>query len=205
MNGNYASCLPPSIVWISLNISGQKGQIGTSNKCDIQDTTEARHWHFPLLNAIRSPTFWGCKSEYLQPFNRLQKVPPSIGKKTLGGKTPIIRIHQFWRNVGFMCGFPYCQKPLVDVFAGVFVAHWRWITCRGLRQPPSRTSSYRIPGWPMLLVGGNSKIFYFHPELLGKMDPIKIGCILFNWGWWNNHQLGCIWNSRKFYIIESYL
>lgn len=57
---------------------------------------------------------------------------------------------------------------------------------------------YRIPGWPMLLVGGNSKIFFFHPELLGKMDPIKNGCIFFNWGWWNNHQLGCIWNSRKF-------
>ena len=118
MNGNYASCLPPSIVWISLNISGQKGQIGTSNKCDIQDTTEARHWHFPLLNAIRSPTFWGCKSEYLQPFNRLQKVPPSIGKKNLGGKNT----HHSHSPILAKCRF-YVWIPLLSEALS-------WCVCR---------------------------------------------------------------------------
>ena len=36
------------------------------------------------------------------------------------------------------------------------------------------------------LVGGNSKIFYFHPGSLGKMNPIWL--IFFQRGWFNHQQ-----------------
>ena len=34
------------------------------------------------------------------------------------------------------------------------------------------------------LGGGNSNVFYFHPETLGKMDPIWRLRIFFQMGWW---------------------
>ena len=72
-------------------------------------------------------------------------------------------------------------------------------SCWYLRYPAwcyCKWSSWRILTLNQSLVGGNSNIFYFHPENWGRF-PIWL--IFFRRGW--NHQLDHIWQDKKTTVI----
>ena len=86
-------------------------------------------------------------------------------------------IHLFWRDLRRLSRS--CLKPNFCCF------HWNLLITKScLRVPPGPSKDGPIWIGIQNLGGGNSKIFYFHPEPWGD-DPIWL--MFFEWGW--NHQL----------------